>query len=125
MLKPGYYIIFTSGASNSFKEKSIRHVILSSPQEPEETLTIPDSHKCICESGLSGRRHGRNGSDVDELLVLLTENNTLCILEGARRSRLPQMNISSMPSSVQEISAKTAQEDEQRQNRSIGKEENK
>jgi hypothetical protein len=31
---------------------------------------IPDSHNRICESGLSGQRHGSNVSDVDELLAL-------------------------------------------------------
>jgi hypothetical protein len=31
---------------------------------------IPDSHKRICESGLSGHRHGRNVSDVDEMQAL-------------------------------------------------------
>ncbi|MCX5806017.1 MAG: hypothetical protein NT010_08120 [Proteobacteria bacterium] len=31
---------------------------------------IPDSHKCICESGLSGQRHGSNVSDVDEMQAL-------------------------------------------------------
>jgi hypothetical protein len=83
---------------------------------------IPDSHKRICESGLSGQRHGRNVSDVDELLALLTGNNTLCILEGAKRSRSPQMNIVArlssqlnlaiMPLSVQEIRANIPQEPE-------------
>ncbi len=28
---------------------------------------IPDSHKCICESGLSGQRHIGNFADVDGL----------------------------------------------------------
>ncbi|MCX5806618.1 MAG: hypothetical protein NT010_11220 [Proteobacteria bacterium] len=31
---------------------------------------ITDSHKCICESGLSGQRHGSNVSDVDEMQAL-------------------------------------------------------
>jgi len=30
-------------------------------------LFIPDSHKRICESGLSGQRHIENDSDVDGL----------------------------------------------------------
>jgi hypothetical protein len=31
---------------------------------------IPDSHKRICESGLSRYWHGRSAADVDELLAL-------------------------------------------------------
>jgi hypothetical protein len=58
---------------------------------------VPDSHKRICESGLSGQRHGRNVSDVDEMRALLTGNYTLCMLEGTRRSRSPQMGIAIMP----------------------------
>ncbi|MCX5805801.1 MAG: hypothetical protein NT010_07005 [Proteobacteria bacterium] len=63
---------------------------------------IPGSHKRICESGLSGQRHGRNASDVDEMQALLTEDYTLRMLEGARRSRSPQMDISIMPLTDQE-----------------------
>jgi hypothetical protein len=81
---------------------------------------IPDSHKRICESGLSGpvlawrgQRHGRNGSDGDEMQALLTgngsiakavlsENYTIRMLEGVRRSRSPQMDIPIMPLPDQE-----------------------
>ena len=31
------------------------------------TSFLPDSHKCIWESGLSGQRHVENVSDVDGL----------------------------------------------------------
>ncbi|MCX5805821.1 MAG: hypothetical protein NT010_07115 [Proteobacteria bacterium] len=31
------------------------------------TFFIPDSHKCICESGLSGQRHVGDFADVDGL----------------------------------------------------------
>jgi hypothetical protein len=63
---------------------------------------IPDLHKRICESGLSGQRHGSNVSDVDEMQALLTEDYTLRMSEGARRSRSPQMDIAIMPLTVQE-----------------------
>ncbi len=60
-------------------------------------LFIPDSHKRICESGLSGQRYidtvslrgksSKNDSDVDGI---------------ARRSRPPQMDIFNMPLTDQE-----------------------
>jgi len=49
------------------------------------------------ESGLSGHRHGRNVSDVDEMQVLADRRRTERTSEGARRSRSPQMGISIMP----------------------------
>jgi hypothetical protein len=57
---------------------------------------FPNSHKDICEFGLSGQQHGSNAADVDELLALLTVSYTLCMLEVARRSRSPQMSIAIM-----------------------------
>ncbi|OPX95079.1 MAG: hypothetical protein A4E58_02286 [Syntrophorhabdus sp. PtaB.Bin006] len=63
---------------------------------------LPDSHQWRGESGLSGRRHGRNVSDVDELRVLAGRRRTERTSEGARRSRSPQMNISIMPLTGQE-----------------------
>jgi hypothetical protein len=84
---------------------------------------FPDSHKRICESGLSGLRHVVNGSDVDELLALQAGDVLTVRRKIAGRSRSPQIDIYCMPEPVQEIRAKTAQEDEQRQNCSIGKEE--
>ncbi|MCX5804989.1 MAG: hypothetical protein NT010_02805 [Proteobacteria bacterium] len=46
---------------------------------------FPNSHKDICEFGLSGQQHGSNTTDVDELLALLTVSYTLCMLEVASR----------------------------------------
>jgi hypothetical protein len=65
---------------------------------------VPDSHKRIGEFGLSGRRHGRNVSDVDELQVLADRRRTERTSEGARRSRSPQMDISIMPLTSQKCS---------------------
>ncbi|OPX96160.1 MAG: formate dehydrogenase accessory protein [Syntrophorhabdus sp. PtaB.Bin006] len=65
-------------------------------------LFLPDSHQWRGESGLSGRRHGRNASDVDELRVLAGRRRTERTSEGARRSRSPQMDISIMPLTDQE-----------------------
>ncbi|OPX96563.1 MAG: hypothetical protein A4E58_01701 [Syntrophorhabdus sp. PtaB.Bin006] len=48
---------------------------------------LPDSHNRRGESGLSGRRHGGNASDVDELRVLADRRRTERTSEGARRSR--------------------------------------
>jgi hypothetical protein len=53
--------------------------------------------RSLCESGLSGRRHGRNVSDVDELQVLQTGGVLNVRRRIAGRSRSPQMDISSMP----------------------------
>jgi len=58
---------------------------------------VPDSHNRMGESGLSGHRHGRNVSDVDEMQVLADRRRTERTSEGARRSRSPQMGISIMP----------------------------
>ncbi|OPY65956.1 MAG: formate dehydrogenase accessory protein [Syntrophorhabdus sp. PtaU1.Bin002] len=63
---------------------------------------LPDSHNRRGESGLSGRRHGGNASDVDELRVLAGRRRTERTSEGARRSRSPQMGIPIMPLTGQE-----------------------
>jgi hypothetical protein len=83
---------------------------------------IQDSNR-ICESWLSGQRHGRNAADVDEMRALLAVDYTLRMSEGARRSRSPQMRIfarpcsqlklASMPLTVQDKRAKAAQETKQ------------
>ncbi|OPX94545.1 MAG: hypothetical protein A4E58_02537 [Syntrophorhabdus sp. PtaB.Bin006] len=70
---------------------------------------LPDSHNRRGESGLSGRRHGRNVSDVDELQVLVDRRRTERTSEGARRSRsrgthLWVMGISIMPLTDQKCS---------------------
>jgi hypothetical protein len=67
--------------------------------ENEEThhLLIPDSHKCICESGLSGQRHGRNGLDVDEMQTLQAVDVLNVRRRIARRSISPQITIPIMP----------------------------
>ncbi|OPY61388.1 MAG: hypothetical protein A4E62_03090 [Syntrophorhabdus sp. PtaU1.Bin002] len=56
---------------------------------------------------MSGRRHGRNVSDVDELRVLAGRRRTERTSEGARRSRSPQMDISIMPLTDQEKKLET------------------
>jgi hypothetical protein len=66
------------------------------------TFFIPDSHKRICESGLSGQRHGSNVSDVDELLALQVADVLNVRRRIARRSRSPQMDIAIMPLTDQE-----------------------
>jgi hypothetical protein len=54
---------------------------------------IPDSHKRICESGLSGLWHIENGSDVDGLQALQAVSVLNVRWRIARRSRAPQMDI--------------------------------
>jgi hypothetical protein len=75
---------------------------------------IPDSHKRICESGLSGQRHGSNVSDVDELLALQAGDVLNVRRRIARRSRSPQMDIAIMPltDQVEKADNKTAQKAE-------------
>ncbi|MCX5806082.1 MAG: hypothetical protein NT010_08455 [Proteobacteria bacterium] len=63
---------------------------------------IPDSHKRICESGLSGQRHGSNVSDVDEMQALQAVGVLNVRRRIARRSRSPQMDIAIMPLTDQE-----------------------
>ncbi len=58
---------------------------------------IPDSHKRICESGLSGQRHIKNGSDVDGLQALQAVIVLNVRWRIAKRSRPPQMDIFNMP----------------------------
>ncbi len=80
-----YTIESNSGMNNPLQKKILTRFFL------------PDSHQWRGESGLSGRRHGRNASDVDELRVLAGRRRTERTSEGARRSRSPQMDISIMP----------------------------
>jgi hypothetical protein len=70
---------------------------------------IPNSHKCICELGMTGQQHGRNVSDVDKLLALQAGDVLNVRWRIAKRSRSPQMSIFSMLLTVQEKRAKTAQ----------------
>jgi len=58
---------------------------------------IPDSHKHICESGLSGQRHFGNFADVDGLRDLQAVIVLNVRWRIAKRSRTPQINISEMP----------------------------
>jgi hypothetical protein len=76
---------------------------------------IPDLHKRICKSGLSGQRHGRNASDVDEMQALQAADVLNVRRRIARRSRSPQMSIPSMPlpDQVKKANNKTTQETEQ------------
>jgi hypothetical protein len=71
--------------------------------ENEETrpFFIPDSHKRMCESGLSGQRHDGNFADVDGLRDLKAEDVLNVRRRIASRSRPPQIKISVMPLSVQ------------------------
>jgi hypothetical protein len=57
---------------------------------------IPDSHKRICESGLSGQQHIENGSGVDGLQALQAVSVLNVRWRIARRSRPPQMDIFNM-----------------------------
>ncbi|OPX95091.1 MAG: hypothetical protein A4E62_01174 [Syntrophorhabdus sp. PtaU1.Bin002] len=63
---------------------------------------LPDSHNRRGESGLSGKRHGRNGVDVDDMRVFADRRRTERTSEDARRSRSPQTDISIMPVPAQE-----------------------
>ncbi|OPY64558.1 MAG: hypothetical protein A4E63_03407 [Syntrophorhabdus sp. PtaU1.Bin050] len=63
---------------------------------------LPDSRNRRGESGLSGRQHGRNGVDVDDMRVFADRRRTERTSEDARRSRSPQMDISIMPVPAQE-----------------------
>jgi hypothetical protein len=54
---------------------------------------LPDSHKGICESGLSGQRHVENGSDLDGLQALQTVGVLNVRRRIARYSRAPKMTI--------------------------------
>ncbi len=73
---------------------------------------IPDSHKRICESGLSGQRHigtvslqaksSKNGLDVDEMQALQAGDVLNVRWKIARRSISPQINIFYMPLTDQE-----------------------
>ncbi|MCX5804925.1 MAG: hypothetical protein NT010_02485 [Proteobacteria bacterium] len=82
---------------------------------------FPDSHKRICESGLSGQRHVGDFADVDGLQYVsdFADVDGLEALQAAdvlnarrriaRRSRPPQINIPDMPLPDQEKRAKDAQ----------------
>jgi len=61
------------------------------------TSFFPNSHKRIGEFGLGGYRHRSDVSDVDEMRVLADRRRTERTLEGAGRSRSPQMDIANMP----------------------------
>ncbi len=78
-------------------------------------FSIPDSHRRLCESGLSGQRHIKNGSDVDGLQALQAVIVLNVRWRIARRSRPPQMDIFYMPlpDQVKKMDNKTAQETEQ------------
>ncbi|MCX5806188.1 MAG: hypothetical protein NT010_09015 [Proteobacteria bacterium] len=58
---------------------------------------FPNSHKRVCEFGLSGLRLVRNDSDVDEMQALQTGGVLNVRRRIARRSRSPQISISSKP----------------------------
>ncbi|OPY76664.1 MAG: hypothetical protein A4E63_00003 [Syntrophorhabdus sp. PtaU1.Bin050] len=92
VLKESYsYMLESAISTNKFLQKNIfTHFF------------FPDSHNRRGESGLSGKRHGRNVSDVDEMRVLADRRRTERTLEGAWRSRSPQMDISIMPLTNQE-----------------------
>jgi len=92
VLKESYsYMLESAISTNKFLQKNIfTHFF------------FPDSHNRRGESGLSGKRHGRNVSDVDEMRVLADRRRTERTLEGAWRSRSPQMDISIMPLTDQE-----------------------
>jgi hypothetical protein len=66
------------------------------------TFFIPNSHKRICEFGLSGQRHVGNGLDVDEMQALQAGDVLNVRRKIARRSISPQINISYMPLTDQE-----------------------
>ncbi|MCX5805335.1 MAG: hypothetical protein NT010_04595 [Proteobacteria bacterium] len=71
---------------------------------------ISDSHKRICESGLSGRLHGSNVSDVDEMQALQAVGVLNVRRRIARYSRSPQMDIAAMqsPDQVEKADNKTS-----------------
>lgn len=70
---------------------------------------IPDLHKQICKSGLSGQRHVGNFADVDGLRDLQAEDVLNVRRKIARRSRPPQIKVSDMPLTDQEKSQKMLQ----------------
>ncbi|MCX5804805.1 MAG: hypothetical protein NT010_01880 [Proteobacteria bacterium] len=57
------------------------------------TFFIPNSHKRICEFGLSGQRHIENGSGVNGLQALQAVDVLNVRRRIAGRSRPPQMDI--------------------------------
>jgi hypothetical protein len=57
------------------------------------TTFLPNSHKGICEFGLSGQWHVENGSGLDGLQTLQAVDYTLCMSKDARCSRAPKMTI--------------------------------
>ena len=65
------------------------------------TSFLPNSHRDVCEFGLSGQRHAGNGSDLDGLQALQAVNVLNVRWKIARRSRTPKMTIFHMPLSVQ------------------------
>jgi len=66
------------------------------------TFFIPNSHRRICEFGLSGQRHGGNFADVDGLRDLQAADVLNVRRRIASRSRPPQIRISVMPLTDQE-----------------------
>ena len=54
---------------------------------------FPNSHKSICEFGLSRQRHVENGSDLDGLQALQAVGVLNVRRRIAKRSISPQMNI--------------------------------
>jgi len=54
---------------------------------------FPNSHKSICEFGLSRQRHVENGSDLDGLQALQAVSVLNVRRRIARRSRAPKMTI--------------------------------
>ncbi len=85
-------------------------------------FSIPDLHKSICKSGLSGQRHIRNGLDVDEMQALQAGGVLNVRQRIAKRSISPQMNISYMPLPDQVKKAdKTTQKAEQTRHKLLTK----